>query len=324
MVVAFLDLLGFSWLMNNNIEAAYDNLNIFNRTIKTKISDNKLHPIDSYEDNIKGFVENTAVTSFENMISISDSLIIGASDANLFTRQISHLISTLWIENSESFRSEIDDILNVQRKKSYNTIRDGDNITFENKKTFPIFFRGGISAGENVIFNVENAVINGNLVSGVNVCGNDYVDAVKMEKSGKGPRLFCSKQFVDLLDDDCKKAIRKIDDNNYELVWTYYSCEATGYTIDDFQSNIKKRLDVLVLPAVMNLWKYYISNRTEKSDEYKHYDEFIKLTCRGICKYAYDNNCNVDSVIQYVNSKLDELSVFGWKMSRDEFMDFLI
>lgn len=37
MIVAFLDLLGFSNLLKNNTEAAVDNINSFNDMIKTKL-----------------------------------------------------------------------------------------------------------------------------------------------------------------------------------------------------------------------------------------------------------------------------------------------
>ena len=44
MIVAFMDLLGFSNLLRNNMEVAIDNLNTFNNVIKTRVIDNKCHP----------------------------------------------------------------------------------------------------------------------------------------------------------------------------------------------------------------------------------------------------------------------------------------
>lgn len=46
MIVAFMDLLGFSNLLRNNMEVAIDNLNTFNNVIKTRVIDNKCHPIE--------------------------------------------------------------------------------------------------------------------------------------------------------------------------------------------------------------------------------------------------------------------------------------
>lgn len=79
MIVAFLDLLGFSNLLKNNTEAAVDNINSFNDMIKTKVIDNKCHSIEDYRKNhpnaveFHQFVEKTSVTAFEQMISFSDS-----------------------------------------------------------------------------------------------------------------------------------------------------------------------------------------------------------------------------------------------------------
>lgn len=70
MIVAFLDLLGFSNLLKNNTEAAVDNINSFNDMIKTKVIDNKYHSIEDYRKNhpnaveFHQFVEKTSVTAF--------------------------------------------------------------------------------------------------------------------------------------------------------------------------------------------------------------------------------------------------------------------
>ena len=61
--------------MKNNIEAAYDNLEIFNLNINTKITDNISHPVNSYDESIRSFAENTYVTSFENIIFHISSVI---------------------------------------------------------------------------------------------------------------------------------------------------------------------------------------------------------------------------------------------------------
>ncbi len=295
MIIAFLDLLGFSHLIESNIVAAYDNLNSFNRVIQTKITDNKTHPVESYEESMREFVENTAITSFDNMISISDSLIISSRQPSLFVKQLSNLVSAIYIRYSEPFRQPFDDVSVVKSNKLF-TMYSTNNIQPHN--SFPIMFRGGISYGEDVIFNRETQIFSGEISNnGINVCGLSYVRAVQLEKSGKGPRLFCDKNFVKQLDKESTRAIRKIDENIYELVWTYYACE-TDENCSDKQCNISKRINSMLLPSAYNLYSYY--DKTECADEngYKktteHYKEFVFLVYRGIMKYAKDNGINLE------------------------------
>lgn len=90
MIVAFLDLLGFSALLQTDTEVALDNMNSFNNVTKTRFIDNKRHPLSEYEErypydtNFHNFVEKSSVTAFEQMISFSDSLVLGGTDCDLF------------------------------------------------------------------------------------------------------------------------------------------------------------------------------------------------------------------------------------------------
>lgn len=110
MIVAFMDLLGFSNLLRNNMEVAIDNLNTFNNVIKTRVIDNKCHPIEEYRENypndvkFQQFVEKSSVTSFEQMISFSDSLVLGGTDCNMFIKQLMNFVATVYIEYSEPFQ----------------------------------------------------------------------------------------------------------------------------------------------------------------------------------------------------------------------------
>lgn len=82
MIVGFLDLLGFSQLLDLSTEMAIDNVNSFNYVIKTRVMDNMTHPIEEYkrdypnDKHFQKFVEKSAVSSFEYLISFSDSLIL--------------------------------------------------------------------------------------------------------------------------------------------------------------------------------------------------------------------------------------------------------
>lgn len=45
MIVGYLDLLGFSQLLDLSTEVANDNVNSFNNVIRTRVMDNIAHPI---------------------------------------------------------------------------------------------------------------------------------------------------------------------------------------------------------------------------------------------------------------------------------------
>lgn len=307
MVIAFLDLLGFSHLVETNIEVAYDNLNSFNRAIRTKITDNLTHPISSYEENMHEFVENSSITSFNNMISISDSLIISSENPSLFIRQLSNLVATIYMQHAKPFNKKIHNLSSVKSDTIFDYQLYG---TPRPHPAFPILFRGGITYGKDVIFSKEIQIFRDETsVNGTNVCGVSYVRAVELEKTGKGPRLFCDNHFVEQLkEDDDKKAIRRINEDLFEIVWTYYACEATEKS-SDIWSNIKKRIEELLLPSAYNLYDYY--NRIEKADEYgrkkvaEQYKEFVLLVYRGIMKYAKDHNLDLNRTHKEIISKLD-------------------
>lgn len=326
MIIAFLDLLGFSWLIENNLTAAYDNLNTFNRIIQTKIIDNKTHPIDSYDtkDGLQDFVRNSAISSFDNMISISDSLIIGAEDSDLFVKQLSNLVATAFIEYSESFRSPFTDLSTVENNKIYCV---NSKLEYQPHMAFPILFRGGISVGADVIFNKEGQIFqNKYSIDGLNVCGLSYVEAVRLERSGKGPRLFCHKKFVEKLINE-RHAIRQVKDDIFEIVWTYYACESTGCSVSHKMENINSRIDDKLLARAVNLYNYYYKNQDESKEaarqEYKHYEEFILLICRGLIKYAYDNDLDIDLTCRKIKDKLDYLEGWDYIVSEKEIDCFI-
>lgn len=321
MVIAFLDLLGFSWLVKNNIVTANDNLNTFNRIIQTKIIDNRTHPVEEYseENGLKEFARNTAISSFDNMISISDSLVIGAADADLFVRQICNFITTTFFQSSESFKKPFSDLKYVENRNIYDI---DANYQHYPHMAFPILFRGGISFGDDIIFHKVGQIWQGKYSEeGLNVRGLPYVEAVKLEKSGKGPRLFCNKKFVDSLENE-RHIVMPVKDNIYEIIWTYYACEATGCRVGDKMHNVKDRIEDKLLLRAVNLYNYYYQhqdeNRSPEEQEYKHYEEFILLICKGIVKYASDNNLNLSRVYDMLEEQMSRLIKWEIPFSRDE------
>lgn len=306
MVVAFLDLLGFSTLLRSNIEVALDNMNSFNNVLKTDYLDNKCHPLSEYkklypnDKSLHGSVENSSVTAFEHMISFSDSLILGGTNVDLFITQLSNYIAKVYIEYSEPFKKPFLDINAVTTRKVAEGHRDG-SIRYHN--AFPILFRGGVSVGDSVGFFDEYHIKNSELtLSSLNVTGLTYLNAVKLEGSGKGARLFCDKSVVDAVDEKTKKLLKVVDKEKaiYEIVWTIEGCEATGCCSSNKWKNVIDRISDKMLPATMNLYQYYKSNVILEPQ----YKELLKLVCEGIVKYAKDECNRENDAINSINHML--------------------
>lgn len=303
MIVAFLDLLGFSALLQTNIEVALDNMNSFNNIIKTRFIDNKCHPIEEYENNYPGdvdfhdFVKKSSVTGFNQMISFSDSLVLGGTDCNRFILQLANFIATTYINYTEPFKNPFTDINVVETHRSASGNKDG-SIRYH--KAFPLLFRGGITVGENVGFFNEYHIHNNKLEqTSLNVLGLTYLNAVKLESAGKGPRLFCDKTVVHGVDDEIKKYIKLVDGEKeiYEIVWTIEGCEATGCCSSDKWQNVIDRIYDKMLPSAINLYQYYQSDEVLEPQ----YKELLNLVCEGIVKYARDECNRATDAIDYIN-----------------------
>lgn len=321
MIVAFMDLLGFSSLLETNIEVAVDNMYSFNNGIKTRIYDMISHPLDEYKKNFPNdvdlhqFVEKSSGTAFEQVISFSDSLVLGGTNCNMFIKQLTNFIATIYIEYSIPFVHTFSDINSVITHRAATGRRDG-GISYHN--AFPILLRGGVSVGDNVDFYDGYYIKNSELKqSSLNVMGLTYLNAVKLEGAGKGPRLFCDKTVVDAVDDKVKKSIKMVDEKRkiYEIVWTIEGCEATGRCSTNKWFNVCDRINEKMLLPAINLYKYY---KNDKMLE-QHYKELLKLVCEGIIKYANDECNRADEAIDLINGvlKKDQLPLINSSVLKD-------
>jgi len=316
MVVAYLDLLGFSDLLKNDSNVALDLLKSFNEKIQEKVIDEKTHPVSEYsskyqnDSNFLEYVNQSTITSFKNFISISDSLVIGSEDADLFVKQISNLIATLYIDSTTQFL------------KSIHAQNRGANDSTSQRKPMPILLRGGISAGDDVLFFKEHHIYDYEYeFSSLNVTGTTYLHAVSLEKTAKGPRLFCDKSFYDALTD--KSALRKVSDitetNNindvYEIVWTMYGCDTRGtQLIENFCAPIQRGIDSMLKPAIQ-LYKF-AENRYPKS-VLSHYEKLVELVSCGIVRYADIHSISTDGAIDAVNNCLEKFTRIDKSILRD-------
>lgn len=265
-----MDLLGFSRLLEKDVETAYEVLDQFNGIIKRKIIDQKTHSADSYDDvDLQEFVRMQEVTSFKYMISISDSLIIGADDPDRFLEQLCNFISSAFIESNEPFRKPITDI--NSSKKRYSGDLETGALTEKIGGAFPILFRGGIAVG-NVIFSPEMQIYNGEAKQyGLNVTGQAYLQAVNLENLRiKGPRLLCNQDFYDMLSSENQSKLSTVivkEVEYYEVNWTVWAFEVLERSSIKIR-NINQGLRKTLLKPAVNLYNYFYDNEKGASIHY--------------------------------------------------------
>ncbi len=302
MIVAFLDILGFTELLKTNPETASDSLNTLNMKIQTARLDEKIHPVSEYENDklTRDFVKKSYISSFENLISFSDSLVIGATDIDLFFDQLMYFVASIYINTTEPFRKPFNDINGVVNINSssfeYGAMR--------NHNAAPLLFRGGLSLGEDVAFFDGVRIHNSEFEkTALNVVGNTYVKAVGLEKSGKGPHLFCDQSVIDKLSAEHKKYVRYYDKaaGIYEIVWTKAGCETCDCSSDKWE-NVKKSIYEKMLPAAVNLYNYYCNYGNLKP----YYQSLLDLVSFGIIKYSKDECNREDEAQEMINNYLSK------------------
>ncbi|MCM1326485.1 MAG: hypothetical protein NC094_04755 [Bacteroidales bacterium] len=307
MIVAFLDLLGFSSLLKENEETALDNLNAVNDAIRTRITDRRVVCSPSTSDSGgDSNAEKWALTSFNQMISFSDSLVLGGDDANAFVSHLANFVAYMYIKRSEPFRKPIYNINNITTNQNVDVLGHG---FFRCHQAAPIFFRGGVSVGDQIRFFDGHNIKDSEVSQSRNVTGNTYLNAVKLEKSGKGPRLFCDHSVVDALSDkSVKDMIKRVKGETeiFEIVWTMEGCSEgcsiQGNRVEEWK-NVCESINTTMLPPAINLYRYYQGD----GDLKEQYEELLKLVCCGIVKYA-DIKCNrANDAIDLINQKLQNI-----------------
>lgn len=302
MVVAFLDLLGFSELLRKNQDAAVTNLVYFNQALNAKFNDYEKMKNMSTEKSLKEYIDDSSIKSFKDVISVSDSLIITSNDSDEFVKNISHLLSQLYIESNESYRIpyNLDGLKNKEYVDSKNL-----NSNDEYMKNVPLLFRGGVSIGTDVAIPNAVCIRDFNKNTGITISGRTYLDAVKLEKSGKGPHLFCNKDFAQSLKDKSCIRLYNVSLGIYEIVWSYWGCEVGNKDSEHMEKNVHSALKNMLVPA-LNLYVYY---RSHNPDFLIYYKELVEIVCRGMLKYDLDHCGNENYSSQKIMEEFTEREI---------------
>lgn len=303
--VAYLDILGFKNYIIDNETSAYAANVLFNSShvLHTRIIDQKTHPIDSYEDELKPLVLRTSVTSFERYLSLSDSIFITSNDVNLFIKQLSTFLSSCFLFQASAYGQPSNP---TNPEIVYEKVWDKESKSFINRETkwYPVLFRGGISYGE-VLYDSAISIIDEEVKQTHNVIGKAVVSAVSLEKKGKGPKLFIDDNFYHQLDEENKKFVSIDEGGNKYYLWParHFIYENN---LDSIFTDFREFMD-----AAISLWKAY-----KERGFGEHYFEFMKLVmesfiCLCKCKYPNDIERVKKRLSDYIKNQDVDLSIFN-------------
>jgi hypothetical protein len=288
-VVAFLDILGFGNISKTDVDGAIDLITNYEAIVNNKITDQNIHP------DLSTTHPKVCADSFETLLPFSDSIFITSSDPNTFVEQVSHLVSQAFLINAEQYTNPENPDCIIESTILHVSVE-------KNKRSlvhkYPLLFRGGISYGDVYNFNV-NSILNKEINQIKNLTGKALVEAVELERSGKGPRLFCNKSFIKQLD---QQIINKyigtiIPDELYEIYWT------TSVFFDENDLDLcTQDFGKILIPAV-NLWRAFGSQ-----PHGNHYFEFVKLIIKGNIQY-YRIRGNECLAKEYVKDICNELII---------------
>ena len=198
-VVAFLDILGFSNYATQSPADAMNLLYNYHALIKQKIVNQKVRDTrDNIEEELKPLIEQRSIDSFECFLPFSDSIFITSNDSDKFAKQLSSFLLDCFSFTSSAYANPENNENPTQVTINTHEIDKNGKINHGTKSAnwYPLFFRCGISYG--IVGNAEiNSIIDTKVDSVTTIVGPAVVEAVGLEKAGKGPRVFCSKSFIE-------------------------------------------------------------------------------------------------------------------------------
>jgi len=294
--VAFLDLLGFSNYVKNNLHGA--NLLLINyhavidnMEINTR---NKVNP-----DNSAVLLElesRLRTTSFDQFLPFSDSIVISANNPDLFIKQLSSFLLHCFKTNSNQFLNpEVPHNPTIVTSKNLDIRDQRLEMIDEKENWYPVLFRGGVSYNEYSEI-ISPAINDGEKVNFKNITGLSIVEAVKLEKKGKGPNIYLNKSFVDRLAQSSQKYILEIEEG-FKLLWPSF----IFMDQNDLKREINK-FDELFISAT-NLWKAF-----NHESFGIHYFEFIKLIIESTFRIYREKGLE-NFAKKYISKKIEEENI---------------
>lgn len=279
--VAYIDLLGFSSHVKENMDDAVLMLSNFNTALHSKLFSDSVSPVESYSEDLRPIAARGAVDSFEQYIPFSDSLFIVAEDCDRFILQLGSFVYTSFHMVSDRYIHPIDpDDPSKGTMVSFQSDENGE-LTAVDKimDYFPTLFRGGIAYGEVIPLNLLT-IDQYKSERRSNLMGKAVVDAVSLEGKVKGPRIIFGSDVYEQLSDNTKRYIRATDDCDgcYEILWPALKFIPENRRLDEITSFYET-----FIPA-MNFWKAY--NKKRDTGPAEHFFQMMKLTVNAAVQYA--------------------------------------
>lgn len=297
--IAFLDILGFSDYVNEDLNGALRLLENYNFQINFLINED----LTSYDDDIKKIAEKFHINSFDYFIPFSDSIFIVASNPDLMIAQISNFLISCYMFTSREYAYSFS---KDPRKAEVTEIGiNKDGKLMKDKKIenwYPLLFRVGSSFGEVIPFQISS-IDNKKNIKINNLIGKAVINSVRLESNPeKGPRFFIDNELYNKLNDDTKNFILKISDNLYEVLWPSFSYidENIGEDGERFDIELLNNFDEMFISS-FNLWKFFLNN--EKL--YYHYYNFMKLIILSTLNYSKKFN-KLDVAKGHITKILDD------------------
>jgi len=286
-ICAFIDILGFSDIVRKDISGALELLTDFHEDINMRLTDMIIHKhhYDEHEKDpvLKELFERIIIDTFEYFIPFSDSAFILANNADKFVFQISnHLLGSF--------------ILRGYIYDDHHS-RDKDNVLQVNnseRKWYPLLFKGGIAYGDCVPIKIKQ-IAGSKIVEIYNVLGTAVVEVVGLEKSIKGPRLFCTAKFYNRIsnDDSRRIVVPSGIDNIYEVLWPMPHVMEKGI------NGYKQLLEIGI-----NLWKHF--NHEEFGF---YYFKFVELIIKSILETYRNDLDGMNHAKQTMKEVFDKKSI---------------
>jgi len=254
-------------------------------------------PAGSHSDpELRNLALSGEVGSFESFLPCSDSIFIISNQPDLLIQQVSRFLIDSFKLTSSAFEhpeNPTDPAAVTVTELSVHGISGQHD-----EHWFPLLFRGGISFAD-VLTPQVTAIVHGRKTNTANLAGRAVVNAVGLEKTGKGPRLFCRNDFYDLLNTQNHNFMAEvIGDHCYELLWPAFIYHDSG------QPHVEiNHFTDLFLPAA-NLWQAF----RQQPEVEPHYREFLKLIVRSAQKW-FSLHDSLEMANKHIEEKIVRFSL---------------
>lgn len=292
--VAYLDLLGFSAHVKENVDASVSLLHTASEIFTTRLCDQKTHPINSYRSELRPLAKRQAVDTFISFLPMSDGIFIVGKSVNNFIEQVSSFMCACFMDTSHYYaypenESDPESVTVSHLSKKSN---DEYAVNKMSTKYYPAIFRGGLCIGKSALIDVaclfrnEESVspdalqfieiTGGRIGAGkiVNIAGEGVVAAVELERNGgKGPKLFIDDYTASQLNDELKLLVLCDPNEKKHFLWPAYTIIASNGMQRQRQDNYFD-----FLSATISLWKAYENKGAGVSC---HYYQFMRITAQA-------------------------------------------